>query len=114
MGVPDTATNETSGIAAAAAAAKAADVAIVFVGLTPCNGWGKQVCNEGESHDRNEHLSYQGIGLPGAQQALVEAVAAANPNYIVVLINGGALGVDWMKKNSPAVVPICPMSYLTI
>ena len=37
-------------------------------------------------------------------QALVEAVAKANPNYVVVLINGGALGIDWIKKNSPAVV----------
>ena len=43
-GVPDTATNDTSGIPAAVAAAKAADIAIVFVGLTPCNGWSKQVC----------------------------------------------------------------------
>ena len=42
--------------------------------------------------------------LPGSQQALVEAVAKANPNYVVVLINGGALGIDWIKKNSPAVV----------
>lgn len=63
-----------------------------------------QTCNEGESHDRNEHLSYQGLGLPGAQQALVEAVAAVNPHYVVVLINGGALGIDWIKQNSPAVV----------
>eukprot|EP01043_Picozoa_sp_COSAG02_P027496 COSAG02_NODE_1626_length_11587_cov_49.302577_7_plen_337_part_00 len=54
-GVNDTATINTSGIPAAVAAAKAADVAIVFIGLTPCNGWSKQVCNEGESHDRNEH-----------------------------------------------------------
>ena len=36
--------------------------------------------------------------------ALVEAIAAAQPNYVVVLINGGALGVDWIAKNSPAVV----------
>ena len=42
--------------------------------------------------------------LPGSQQALVEAVAKANPNYVVVLINGGALGIDWIKKTSPAVV----------
>ena len=54
-GVNDTATIDTGGIPAAAAAAKDADVAVVFVGLTPCNGWSKQVCNEGESHDRNEH-----------------------------------------------------------
>ena len=66
---------------------------------------GPTPCNEGESHDRNEHLDSAGkIGLPGSQQALVEAIAAAQPNYVVVLINGGALGVDWIAKNSPAVV----------
>ena len=44
------------------------------------------------------------LQLPGSQQALVEAVAAAQPNYIVVFINGGALGTDWIAKNSPAVI----------
>ena len=35
----------------------------------------KQLCNEGESHDRNNHLESAGqLGLPGSQQALVEAV----------------------------------------
>jgi hypothetical protein len=31
-------------------------------------------------------------------------VAAAQPNYVIVLINGGALGTDWIAKNSPAVI----------
>ena len=48
---------DASGVAAAAAAAKAADIALVFVGLTPCQGklagpWYAPTCNEGESHDR--------------------------------------------------------------
>ena len=104
-GVNDTTRNDQSGFAEAVAAARAADVAVVFVGLTPCNGWGPTPCNEGESHDRNEHLDSAGdIGLPGSQQALVEAVAAVQPNYVVVLINGGALGVDWIAKHTPAVV----------
>jgi hypothetical protein len=34
----------------------------------------------------------------------VEAVAAAQPNYVVVFINGGALGTDWIAQHSPAVV----------
>lgn len=101
---------DPAGVAAAAAAAKAADIAIVFVGLTPCQGnlagpWYAPTCNEGESHDRNEHTPDLGsLELPGSQQALVEAVAKVNPNYVVVLINGGALGIDWIKENSPAVV----------
>jgi beta-D-xylosidase 4 len=104
-GVNDTTRNDTSGFAAAVAAAKAAELAVVFVGLTPCNGWGPTPCNEGESHDRNEHLASAGqLELPGSQQALVEAIAAVQPRYVVVLINGGALGVDWIAQHSPAVV----------
>jgi hypothetical protein len=34
----------------------------------------------------------------------VAQVAAAQPNYVIVLINGGALGTDWIAKNSPAVI----------
>ena len=48
--------------------ARVAAVAVVFVGLG--------ACNEGESHDRNEHLPTEGsLELPGSQQQLVEAVA---------------------------------------
>ena len=39
VGVNDTTSDDKSGFPAAVAAAKAADVAVVFVGLTPCNGW---------------------------------------------------------------------------
>ena len=53
QGVRDTASNDTSGIEEAAAVAAGADVAVVFVGLSPCNGWRRgDPCNEGESHDR--------------------------------------------------------------
>ena len=31
-------------------------------------------------------------------------MAAAQPNYVVVFINGGALGTDWIAQHSPAVV----------
>ena len=59
----------------------------------------------GESHDRNEHYDSAGqLQLPGSQQDLVEAVAAVQPNYVVVFINGGALGTDWIAQHSPAVV----------
>ena len=83
VGVPDTVSTDVSGIAQAVAAAKDADIVVVFVGLTPCQGslagpWYAPRCNEGESHDRNEHTADLGsLELPGAQQALVEAVAAA-------------------------------------
>ena len=38
-GVESTGINSTDGIASAVATASSADVAIVFVGLSPCNGW---------------------------------------------------------------------------
>jgi hypothetical protein len=65
----------------------------------------KAIFPAGESHDRNEHYGSAGqLQLPGSQQDLVEAVAAAQPNYVVVFINGGALGTDWIAQHSPAVV----------
>ena len=106
-GCADTTSQDTAGIAAAAAAASSADVALVFVGLSPCGDNKIPTCNEGESHDRNHNLGGAdegALGRPGAQQQLVEAVAKANPKYVVVLVNGGALSVDWMKAHSPAIV----------
>ncbi|HBA83673.1 MAG TPA: glycosyl hydrolase [Verrucomicrobia bacterium] len=58
----------------AADAARGADAAIVFAGISSQQ--------EGEGFDR------QDLNLPGDQNALIEAVAAANPNTIVVLNNG--------------------------
>ncbi len=68
-------------IAQAAAVAKNADVAIVFVG--------QQL---GEGMDRLH------LGLPGDQDALIEAVAKANPRTIVVLNEGGAVAMPWIDR----------------
>jgi beta-glucosidase len=69
-------------VAEAVAAAAAADVAVVFLGLPPSQ--------ESEGYDR-EHME-----LPGNQTELLAAVAAANPNVVVVLSNGAAVTVaDW-------------------
>ncbi len=66
------------------------DVAIVFAGLS----WKY----EGEGFDRLN------MDLPPHEAALIEAVAAANPNTIVVLINGTPVTMDrWLDK-VPAVV----------
>ncbi|TAL87799.1 MAG: beta-glucosidase [Rhodanobacter sp.] len=67
-------------VTAARAAAKA-DVAIVFV-----HQW------MAESFDRAS------LELPNNQNALVEAVAAANPRTIVVLENGGPIAMPWLHK----------------
>ncbi len=59
---------------AAVAAARGADVAIVAVGLASFL--------EGEGHDVAD------FRLPGGQDELVQAVAAANPNTVVVVYGG--------------------------
>jgi beta-glucosidase len=109
LGVNTTGNNATLLIPEAAEAAKAADVAIVVVGMSPCAMDG---CNEGESHDRTwssrpfgtRDVQTDNLGLPGSQQKLLEAVYQANPKTVLVLINGGALGVDWAKDHIPAIV----------
>ncbi len=68
----------------AAALAKQADVALVYVGT---NGeW------ETEGYDR------AGLSLPGDQDALVAAVAAANPRTVVVLQTGGPVAMPWLNE----------------
>jgi beta-glucosidase len=64
-------------VAEAVAAAKKADVAILFVGTNQTT--------EREGIDRNN------LGLPRAQLRLVRAVTAANPKSVIVLLNGGPI-----------------------
>jgi beta-glucosidase len=82
--------NKEEELRKAAEAAKKADAAIVFVGTT--------LNVEAEGRDRTT------LALPGNQQALVEAVVAANPRTVVVLMSAGPLAVPWVKANAPAVV----------
>jgi beta-glucosidase len=67
--------------AAAAAFAKNSSIAIVFV---------TQPMSEGNDA--------RTLSLPGDQDALVEAVATANPNTIVVLETGGPVSMPWVNK----------------
>jgi beta-glucosidase len=68
----------------AAALAAGADIAIVFAGLS--SEW------ESEGVDRPD------MALPGEQARLIEAVAAANQNTIVVLNSGAPIRMDWVDK----------------
>ena len=65
-------------------AASRADVAVIFVGLP--NSY------ESEGFDR-EHMR-----LPGAHTALIEQVAKANPNTVVVLSNGSPVEMPWLAE----------------
>jgi beta-glucosidase len=69
-------------IAEAARAAGTAEVAIVCVG------------RNGEWDTEGSDLT--SIALPGRQDELVSAVAAANPNTIVVLQTGGPVEMPWL------------------
>lgn len=68
-------------IAAAVAAARAARIAIVFV-----------------HQHMMEGMDVPSLKLPGNQDELVEAVAAANPRTIVVLETGGPVQMPWVHQ----------------
>lgn len=83
---PDTPTSGTVAapdalIAGAVAAARESSVAVVFVGES-----------NGEGVDRST------LELPGAQDELIEAVARANPNTIVVLNTSGPVLMPWLHQ----------------
>ena len=78
----DTATDEM--IAEAVAAAKKAKAAVVFAGLPDVY--------ESEGYDRTH------MRMPACQNALIEAVAAANPNTVVVLHNGSPVEMPWIDS----------------
>lgn len=82
--------DKEASFAAAAAAAKKADVAIVYLGLS------NQIEREG--------LDRTYVALPPVQEELVRAVYAANPKTVAVLLNGGPVSVRWERDNLPAVV----------
>ncbi|MET9252784.1 glycoside hydrolase family 3 C-terminal domain-containing protein [Streptomyces sp. NPDC003717] len=71
-------------IAEAAEAARAADTAVVVVATT------ERV--ESEGFDRTD------LRLPGRQDDLVRAVAAANPNTVVVVNSGSPVELPWREE----------------
>ena len=71
-------------IAEAVAAAKKAKAAVVFAGLPDSY--------ESEGYDRSH------MRMPECQNRLIEAVAEANPNTVVVLHNGAPVEMPWIGK----------------
>ena len=53
---------------------------------------------EAEGRDRRD------LNLPGAQEQLLEAVYAANPKTVLVLMNAGPLAVTWANEHLPAIL----------
>ncbi|MFI6255168.1 glycoside hydrolase family 3 C-terminal domain-containing protein [Micromonospora zamorensis] len=81
----------SSGIDRAVAAAKAADTAVLVVGSNP-------FINGREAHDRTS------TALSAGQEALVKAVAAANPRTVVVLQSSYPVTIASEQERVPAVV----------
>jgi beta-glucosidase-like glycosyl hydrolase len=77
-------------IAQAAAIARGADVALVYVGTD------NRIESEGRDRTR--------LTLPGRQEELVQAVRAANPRTVVILMNAGPLTIPWINDNVPAII----------
>ncbi|OWA11641.1 glycosyl hydrolase [Streptomyces sp. CS113] len=74
----------TASLSEAARAAGAADAAIVVVGTTEHG--------ESEGYDRTS------LALGGPQDALVRAVAAANPRTVAVVNSGGPVELPWREE----------------
>ncbi len=70
--------------------ARKSDVAILFLGTN--------LKVEAEGKDRRD------LNLPGAQEQLMEAVFAANPHTVLVLMNAGPLAVTWAQDHLPAIM----------
>ena len=51
-----------------------------------------------------EERDLDSLNLPGVQEELIKAVYQANPNSIVVLINGNPLSINWVQANVPAIL----------
>jgi len=80
-----------SGARQAAAAASAADRAVVVVGNDPH-------INGRETVDRD------GLALPAQQEALLRAVHAANPDTILVVVSSYPYAIDWAAEHLPAIL----------
>ena len=85
---------------AALKAARQADAVVLVLGLSPrLEGEEMRVPVEGfKGGDRID------IGLPAAQQKLMEEIVALGKPVVLVLLNGSALAVNWARDHVPAIV----------
>ena len=81
---------DDSKIKEAVALAKSKDQVILVVG--------ENAFHSGEGRSRTD------ISFPGLQKQLVKAVYEANPNTIMVLMNGRPMDISWSANNIPAIV----------
>ncbi|HWQ34473.1 MAG TPA: glycoside hydrolase family 3 N-terminal domain-containing protein [Blastocatellia bacterium] len=82
--------DDVSGIEAAVKVAKEADVVIIAAG--------ESAAMSGEAASRST------LDLPGRQVELIKAIHATGKPYVVVLMNGRPLSINWVAENSPAIL----------
>lgn len=87
--------DDTSGFAAAVAAAQQAEIALVFAGDK--SGLIDD-CTCGEARDRAD------LNLTGVQEALVQAIQATGTPVVLVLVNGRPLSISWAARHVPAIL----------
>jgi len=81
---------DTAGISAAVAAARDADLVLLVVG--------EDFDLSGEARSRSD------VSLPGAQQALADAILDTGKPVAVVLMNGRPLAIDRLADRAPAIL----------
>ncbi len=84
----------------AIAAARNADVAILFLGLSP-RLEGEEMPVQVPGFSGGDRVS---IDLPNPQEELLRAVVATGTPTVLVLLNGSALAVNWADAHVPAIV----------
>ena len=103
----DLAAPETGGFKEAVEAARQSDAAVVVIGDTSLANASRngetdprivKLATVGEGFDRAE------LGPPGVQEDLVKAIAAAGKPTIVVMVQGRAFSVPWIKEHVPAIL----------
>jgi beta-glucosidase len=82
--------SDSSGFAAAVAAARQADAVVLVIGET--------AAMSGEATSRAT------IDVPGVQEQLARAVFATGKPVVTVLMNGRPLAIDWLSENAPAIL----------
>jgi len=82
--------DNTDGFADAVRAARESDLTIIAIG--------ESAAMSGEAASRTS------LDLPGKQLDLVKAIHATGKPYVIVLMNGRPLTINWLAENSPAIL----------
>jgi beta-glucosidase len=94
---------DTSDFDEAVRIARAADVAIVVLGLSQIVE-GEEGQQEGLPEGEKSTGDRTTIDLPGVQEDLLKAVHATGTPVVLVLLNGSAVAVNWADEHVPAIV----------